>query len=660
MANSEWLVLFPSAQTEFLPFEGSDHRPLVTKFCNTVEQRRSHFRYNSCMFFREGFRDTLIRSWEANGPHLSLDTRLHQTRKQMALWKRQNQLNASVRIATLKRELDHAYTNGTHSTEELHGIITDLNQAYLDEEHFWKIKSRKNWMKLGDRNTKYFYAAAKERLARNRVLAVTDDAGNTYRGDNEIGEAAENYFTNLFKSTRTANTDYTSVLQGIQQRVTSSMNEDLQRMVTEEEIQKAVFAIGADRAPGPDGITAAFYQQFWPSVKDAVIAEVTTFFQEGIIKDSVNHTNICLIPKKEVSTSMTDFRPIALCNVRYKIISKILVERLKTHLSSIVSENQAAFIQGRNIMDNVVIAHEMLHSLKKRKRWANSYMTVKTDITKAYDRLEWDFIRDTMKSLGFDTKWIHWVMQCVESVCFSVLINGAPRGMISPERGIRQGDPLSPYLFILCAEVLSSLLTMAEETNRLKGMKISAGVPSINHLLFVDDALFFCHAHPKSCSAIMSILREYEEASGQAINLNKSAITFGSRVQPHVKTRLRRILNIHNDGGNGKYMGLLEQIGRRKKEIFDYVIEKVKQRTRKWSHKFLSEGGKEVLLKTIAIAVPVYTMNVFKLPKGTAEEINKVLAQYWWSKSSKKKPMHWISWKRMSLPKTKAALVSKI
>ena len=134
-------------------------------------------------------------------------------------------------------------------------------------------------------------------------------------------------------------------------------------------------------------------------------------------------------------------------------------------------------------MDNIIIAHEMIHSIKKRKRWANSYMTVKTDISKAYDRMEWQFLRDTMTHMGFDSVWINWIMQCVESVSFSVLINGSPKGTIQPQRGIQQGDPLSPYLFILCSEVLSHLLTTTAGIKRLKGMKISNTGPTINHLL---------------------------------------------------------------------------------------------------------------------------------------------------------------------------------
>ena len=259
-----------------------------------------------------------------------------------------------------------------------------------------------------------------------------------------------------------------------------------------------------------------------------------------------NHTNICLIPKIKGPTSMVDFRPIALCNVSYKIISKILVNRLKTHLSSIISDNQAAFIPGRMITDNNIIAHEIFHALKARKRQSKSYMALKTDITKAYDRLEWNVLETTMKHMGFDNKWIQWIMMCVTTVSYSVLINGSPRGLITPARGIRQGDPLSPYLFIFCAEVLSHMMNQATAKRQLQGIKISDHGPSVTHLLFADDSLFFMLANDKSCKTIKTILSTYEQASGQAVNYRKSAISFGSRVKAQVKTRMRHILEMAN------------------------------------------------------------------------------------------------------------------
>lgn len=272
------------------------------------------------------------------------------------------------------------------------------------------------------------------------------------------------------------------------------------------------------------------------------------------------------------TTGMTEFRPIALCSVTYKIISKILINRLKQHLSGIIPENQAAFIPGRMISDNIIMAHEVFHFLKVRKRQTASYMAVKTDITKAYDRFEWSFLEETMTKMGFHIKWIKWIMSCVTSVRFSVLINGVPEGHITPQRGLRQDDSLSPYLFILCAEVLSHLMNQAMEDRSLLGVKIAMQAPAMNHLLFAADSLFFSLANPKAGRRLKHIFSLYEYISGQAINLQKSSITFGSKVNADVKKRMR----IHNEGGIGKYLGMLEQFGRKKGEIFQYIIDKVK------------------------------------------------------------------------------------
>ena len=210
------------------------------------------------------------------------------------------------------------------------------------------------------------------------------------------------------------------------------------------------------------------------------------------------------------------------------------------------------------ISDNIIVAHEIFHSLKVRKRQANSYMAVKTDITKAYDRLECKFLEETMKRMGFHTKWIRWIMTCVTSVSFSVLINGVPEGQIIPQRGLRQGDPLSPYLFILCAEVLSHLMRRAMADRSLLGVKIAEQAPAVNHLLFADDSLFFSLANPRAGRQLKQILSLYESVSGQAVNLNKSSITFGKNVSDHVKQRMTNLLGINNDGGHGRYLGLPE------------------------------------------------------------------------------------------------------
>ena len=167
---------------------------------------------------------------------------------------------------------------------------------------------------------------------------------------------------------------------------------------------------------------------------------------------------------------MTKFRPISLCNVSYKIVSKVLCQRLKKVLPQRISETQSAFVAGRQITDNIMVAQEMFHALRNKPGGRVKRMAIKTDMSKAYDRMEWSFIEAVMRKMGFSELWIEWIMRCITSVTYKVLMNGEPRGNIVPGRGLRQGDPLSPFIFILCTEALVSLLNQAENQGKITGM----------------------------------------------------------------------------------------------------------------------------------------------------------------------------------------------
>lgn len=277
-------------------------------------------------------------------------------------------------------------------------------------------------------------------------------------------------------------------------------------------------------------------------------------------------------------------------------------------------------------------------------------------MSKAYDRIEWSFLRNVLAQFGFHDVWISWIMTCVTSVSYSYLVNGAAQGRVTPSRGIRQGDPLSPYLFILCTEVLSGLCKKAQAKGDIIGVKVSRNSPAINHLLFADDTMFFSRTDARSCAALLAILKKYENASGQFINLEKSSITFSAKTPSESKRRIRNLFIIHNEGGIGKYLGLSEHFGRKKRDIFASLVDRMRQRAHSWTAKQLSGAGKMVLLKSVLAAMPTYSMSCFKLPASLVKQLQSVLTRFWWDLSPEIRKMCWVAWSKLAEPKSTGGL----
>lgn len=429
-----------------------DHKPVLTSFNLNTNVTHKPFRFDKRLQQIPEFDTIVAEGWNScklQGRY-SICDQIRNCRQAMSKGKHRTNMNAAKRIDHFQTRLNSAMESTISSERRcIPYLQRELAKAYRDEEIYWRTKSRKQWLKDGDRNTAYFHACTKTRYSKNYITSIQDEHHNIHRGDKEVGEHAQAYFKKVYTSSKIPVSpidfgDFTPT-------VTHDINDELTRDFEEKEIYDAVCSIGDDKAPGPDGLTARFYKSYWNIIGEDVIKEARDFFLTSYMKPSINQTNICMIPKHTNAKTLSDYRPIALCNVLYKIISKCLVNRLKHHLGNIISDSQAAFIPGRLITDNILIAHEVMHSLKTRKRVSQNYMAVKTDVTKAYDRVEWGFLETTMKLFGFSDQWIEWIMATVRSVTYSVLVNGSPHGMVTPERGIRQGDPLSRYLFILCA-----------------------------------------------------------------------------------------------------------------------------------------------------------------------------------------------------------------
>ncbi|KAM1939411.1 hypothetical protein ACFX13_027258 [Malus domestica] len=345
---------------------------------------------------------------------------------------------------------------------------------------------------------------------------------------------------------------------------------------------------------------------------------------------------------------MAQFRPIALCNVIYKILAKVLTNRLKVVMPKVIGDNQSAFVAGKQIQDNILVVHEVLHSLLHQKREDQAGMAIKLDMAKAYDRVEWNFLTTIMAKLGFAPLFCKWIKACISTVSFSIVINGTPTGFIVPRRGLRQGDPLSPFLFLLCTEGLLVLLRKGLEQGALHGFKFMPMGTPLTHLFFADDSVVFGNATVDDVRAVVEALKGYARGSGQEINLTKSSVFFSPKTPNRTKMEIEGTLGIQCKQGFGKYLGLQADFGHSKKAVFAEVRDKVEARLAGWTEQFLSQAGKEVLIKSVAMALPNYAMSCFKLPIGVCRDIEKAIRKFWWKGNEQRHGVHWVSWERIS------------
>ncbi|CAL5444250.1 unnamed protein product [Camellia sinensis] len=245
------------------------------------------------------------------------------------------------------------------------------------------------------------------------------------------------------------------------------------------------------------------------------------FHKNSKMVKGINSFFISLVPKKENPVGLADYRPISLVSSLYKIFTKVLSSRLKVVIPQIISENQSLFIGGRNILDRVLVANEVVDSWKKARKRS---LVIKLDFEKAYDSLNWGFLLSMMINFRFSEKWVKWIKECITSSRLSVFANEAPTNEFSPQRGFKQGDSLSPFLFIIAAEGLSILMSRALDLELIKGVKIGSSGVVLTHLQFADNSLILCEADVLEVSCLKRILRCFEMLSGLKMSHHKSVV----------------------------------------------------------------------------------------------------------------------------------------
>ncbi|XP_024178139.1 uncharacterized protein LOC112184080 [Rosa chinensis] len=543
--------------------------------------------------------------------------------------------------------------------EEQRTLHAKYSHLLSQQEKYWRQRSRAVWLKDGDRNSAFFHCRASNRKSRNSIRGLTDEQGQWQSEPAEIKRLLLTYFTTVFSSEGCDARALQMVLDATPTKVTRSMNESLVQPYIDDEIKAALFQMHPSKSPGPDGMSPFFFQKYWNVVSMDVCNAIRNFLEKGELWPESNYTYLCLIPKIKSPKVAAHFRPIALCNVICLIASKVVANRLKCILPEIISPLQSAYVPGRLISDNTLVATEATHFMYQLKGQQTGFFSLKLDISKAYDRLEWPFIQAMLLKLGFQSSWVQMIMSCISQVTYSILIQGEPSTKLSPTRGIRQGDPLSPYIFILCAEGLSALISDAVQHNAITGLQMCPQAPTLHHLFFADDSFLFGTATEGECYKFKAILDTYERASGQQVNYQKSSMAFSRNVDMDRQNKFASILGVTRVDDHDRYLGLPLRVGRSKTAIFEYIKEKLTKKLINWKAKILSCAGKEILIKAVAQTMPLYAMNCYLLPRGLCVDIHKLCASFFWGDTNEKKKIHWRNWDKLCLTKKEGGMEFK-
>ncbi|CAL8105061.1 unnamed protein product [Prunus armeniaca] len=468
-----------------------------------------------------------------------------------------------------------------------------------------------------------------------------------------IKALAVTYFSDLFSNDHVVDSEigFPNLFPGIDLADLRLLN----RPVALEEVKASLFNIGGLKAPGIDGFPACFYQSQWNHCGEDIFHMVLKAFHECTIPEKLNMTLITLVPKVESPLSMVQFRPISLYSTLYKVISKVIVARLRTILPNLISPNQVNFVHGRHTTDNILIAQELMHKFKLSKG-KKGFMAWKIDLSKAYDRLNWNFIEHVLVELGLPLNLIKLIMSCVSTVKYQICINGELTESFQPKSGIRQGDPLSPYLFVLCIEKLSHIIFEDVRMGKWRPVKSSQASPAVSHLFFADDLVLFAEATFNQARVLKNCLEVFCQASSQTVNFDKSAIFCSPNTCKEIAKEISCICGSPLTEDLGRYLGMPLLHSLIDKRTYSSLIDKVHKRLAAWKGKFLSLAGKATLIQSVTSAVPIYAMQTAKLPTSVCDALDKLNRNFFWGRSEKRSRVHLCQWDLVCRPKSKGGL----
>ncbi|GJT47588.1 putative RNA-directed DNA polymerase, eukaryota, reverse transcriptase zinc-binding domain protein [Tanacetum coccineum] len=625
-----------------------DHRPILLKESH-VDYGPTPFRFFHSWLEMEGFQNLVVDTWNndgivhANGL-VSFKKKLQNLKLVIRAWvgsKRSESFALKKKHQEILSSIDVKIDHGTASEDDFinrRDALKSLGDLARMEARDLSQKAKTKWALEGDENTKFFHGIIKKR---RRQLAIKGIMKNGVWIE-EPGIVKAEFMSHFSHRFQQPTGIPTSLDTDMLRPLSPSQRDFLERPFSRDEIKRAVWDCGGDRAPGPDGFTFKFFTSFWDLIQDDVVSFVQEFSRSNFLPKGCNSSFIALIPKVSNAKAVSDFRPISLIGCQYKIIGKLLANRLSSVIGDCVSSVQSAFIKDRNILDGPLILNEVLAWYRQRKK---KLMVFKVDFEKAFDSVRWDYLDLIMDKLGFGLKWRAWINGCLHNARSSVLVNGSPTEEFEVFRGLRQGDPMSPFLFILAMEGLHALTSKAEALGLFKGASIGKDNMSISQLMYADDVIFFGEWSWINAHNLISMLRCFFLISGLQINIHKSNV-LGVGVTDEEVSYMANIIGCGASKFPMKYLGVL--VGCNMARCFNWnaIINKFSSKLSSWKVRLLSVGGRLSLIKSVLGNLPIYYMSLYLMPTSIRKKLESMRNKFFIGCDSDEKKLTWIKWDR--------------
>jgi len=401
-------------------------------------------------------------------------------------------------------------------------------------------------------------------------------------------------------------------------QVSQLENEYLTDTFSQEEVRAAIFQMEHNKAPGPDGFPPEFYQVFWNLIKDDLMALFTDFHQGNLPLNRLNFGTIILLPKKKDAKVIRQYRPICLLNVSFKIFTKVATNRLSTIAQKIIRPTQTAFLPGRNIMEGAVILHETIHELHSKRK---DGVIFKIDFEKAYDKVNWSFLQQTLRMKGFSHQWCEWVQKFTQGGNVNIKVNDQLGSYFQTRKGLRQGDPMSPILFNIVVDMLAIMIARAKEAAQVEGVIPNLIQDGLSILQYADDTVIFMSHDVEKAVNMKLLLTTFEQLSGLKINFHKSEIFCFGKAKDHEEF-YSRLFGCVIGKYPFRYLGLPMNTRKLNNKDWKVIEERIEKRLSGWKGKMLSVGGRMVLINSVLSSLPMFMMSFFELPKGVLEKID--------------------------------------